>query len=102
MRKISKSQTQKNAKLAEIKKGMDKRCYFCGRPGTDLMHILPRSMFPQYYTEKWNLEMACREHHIMFDDNRNFRSRQKYLYLTAIFNADIKDKGLIDKYFGKI
>jgi len=61
MRKISKSQTQKNAKLAEIKKGMDKRCFFCGMHGYDLCHILSRSLFPQYYyitrlSKKYNLK----------------------------------------------
>lgn len=102
MKKVSKKQAKKNRELAKIKNELNGRCYFCNRQGADLMHVLPKSLFPQYYTEKWNFILGCREHHLMFDDDRNFRSRQKYLYLTAIFNADIKDKGLIDKYFGKI
>lgn len=49
IRKVSKSQERKNAKLAEIKKRMDKRCFFCGMRGYDLCHVLPKSIFGQYY-----------------------------------------------------
>ena len=101
MRKVSKSQARKNAELAKIKKEMDKVCYFCGYYGNDLCHILPRSLFPQYYTERWNLIIACRFDHKMFDDNMSVRRRFDCLYEQVIQNVRPEDAGLVNKYFGK-
>ena len=63
MKQVSKKQAKKNTELARIKKDLSKRCYFCGMSGNDLMHILPKSIFPEYYCEEWNLIIGCRFHH---------------------------------------
>lgn len=101
MKKVSKSQARKNAELAKIKKEMDKVCYFCGGYGNDLAHVLPRSLFPQYYTEKWNLIIACRTHHNLFDNDIEFRKKFNYLYLQVVKKVNPEDKGMVDKYFGR-
>jgi hypothetical protein len=101
IRKVSKKQAKKNAELSKIKRDMDKECYFCGGYGNDLAHVLPRSLFPQYYTEKWNLIMACRTHHNLFDNDVEFRKKFNYLYLQVIKKVNQEDKGVVDKYFGK-
>jgi len=101
IRKVSKKQVIKNAKLAKIKKEMDKVCYFCGGYGNDLAHILPKSIFGQYYTEKWNLIIACRLHHNIFDSDIEFRKKFNSLYNKIIKEVNSDDIGLVNKYFGR-
>lgn len=101
IRKVSKKQAKKNAELIKIKREMDRECYFCGGYGGDLAHVLPRSLFPQYYTEKWNLIIACRTHHNLFDNDIEFRKKFNYLYLQVVKKVNPEDKGMVDKYFGK-
>lgn len=101
IRKVSKSQARKNAKLAGIKKKMDKRCFFCGMHGYDLCHILSRSLFPQYYTEEWNLIIACRIHHEMYDNNIKFRKMFNSLYNQVVQKVQPEDIGRVKKYFGR-
>ena len=101
IRKVSKSQARKNAKLAEIKKRMDKRCFFCGMRGYDLCHVLPKSVFGQYYREEWNLIVACRIHHEMFDNHVGFRKMFNSLYERVIQKVKPEDEGRVKKYFGR-
>ncbi len=102
MRKVSKKQARKNNILSRIKRGLPKRCYFCGRKGNDLAHVLPRSIFGEYYVEEWNLRIACRECHDDYDQHRDYRSKQEELFKIAYKNVKDKDKGRVLKYFGKI
>lgn len=101
IRKVSKSQARKNAELAKIKKKMKKVCFFCGGRGYDLCHVLPRSLMPQYYTEEWNLIIACRTHHEMFDNNIKFRKMFNSLYNQVVQKVQPEDIGRVKKYFGR-
>jgi len=80
MNNISKKQAKKNSELAQIKKEITREfgdlCMICRRArATDLMHILPKSIWPEHYTEKWNLIIGCRSCHDMFDSSAAFRRR---------------------------
>lgn len=99
MRQVSKRQAKKNRILAEIKRLLPKRCYFCGMRGNDLMHLLPKSIFPEYYCEEWNLIIGCREHHDVYDGDREYRSKQVELFSRVIDNVGDDDKGRVKKYF---
>ena len=82
MKIISKKQQQKNNILAKIKSNLEKKCFLCGKPANDLAHILPKSLFPAYYTNKRNLIILCRECH-KFDNNIEFRQQKIELYNIA-------------------
>lgn len=71
----SKKQHAIERKLAKIKEGLiGSICPICRqRYGTDLMHLLPRSTFPEYITEEWNLVLGCRPCHVKFDEDKEFR-----------------------------
>jgi len=80
MRNISKKQSAKNAQIAKIKKELlEKHGYMCmicrKEKGTDLMHILPKSLFPEHYTANWNLIIGCRSCHEIFDSSASFRRK---------------------------
>ena len=81
MRKVSTKQAAKNREVARIKATKPDICVFCGVfcGNADLAHLLPKSVFPQYYTEEQNLWKAHRFCHTKFDDNRAFRSEQKHI-----------------------
>lgn len=83
MRIISKKQQQKNNILAKIKSNLEKKCFVCGKPANDLAHILPKSLYPEYYIEKRNLIILCRQRHDKFDNNIEFRQQQTELYDIA-------------------
>ena len=80
----SKKQEQKDRLILKSKKKLieeSPRCRICGiREGTDLMHILPKSTYPEYCTLEENHTLGCRACHIFFDDNLDFRRKQKRLY----------------------
>lgn len=76
MRKVSKRQARINAELTRIKSSLTKRCAICERYGNDLSHILPRSLYPEYQTNPRNLQILCRECHVRFDNDREFRRKQ--------------------------
>lgn len=73
MKKVSKSQSGRNREMDKIKRNLSPYCCLCGRPAVDPAHLLPRSTFPEYYTEEWNVVPMCREHHNLYDDNIEFR-----------------------------
>lgn len=102
LKKVSKKQARKNAKLSKIKSGLDKKCFFCPFTGNDLMHILPKSIFPEYYCEEWNLIIGCREHHNDFDGDRSFRKKQASLFKSVVEKVNIEDKGRVMNYFGML
>lgn len=76
MKQVSGSQQTKNQLLYKIKSKLVPRCHFCGNFGNDLMHILPKSIYPEYYVEDWNLIIGCTKCHKRFDDDINFRAQQ--------------------------
>ena len=102
LNKVSQKQAKKNLELQKIKNKMEKRCYFCGGYGNQLMHILNRSTFPQYYTSGWNLVMGCYECHELFDHNVEFRKKCNSLCRQVIQNVNPEDIGRVNNYFGKI
>lgn len=49
MKQISAKQQQRNKELQKIKNNLEK---ICGCQGNDLAHILPKSLYPEYYTNE--------------------------------------------------
>lgn len=80
IRKVSKKQGRKNRELAEYKKTLSPICCICGAWGWQLMHLLPKSVYPQHYTEKKNLDIGCHECHELYDNDLDFRREQQHLY----------------------
>jgi len=89
MRTISLKQQQKNKELQKIKASLPKLCKICGYQANDLAHILPKSLYPEYYTNELNLIILCRNCHNLFDNNIGFRKKQIELYNIA-YQIDIK------------
>lgn len=80
MKQVSTKQAAKNRELARIKKELIElngdRCMICRMNNcTDLMHLLPRSLFPEYQTSEWNLIVGCRSCHDIFDSSAAFRRK---------------------------
>lgn len=96
MKRVSSRQAALNRAVAKIKSQKGDRCVICGRGYTDAAHLLPRSMYPEYYTEEWNIVPMCREHHTRYDNNRSFRQSCKALY--EIVKAH--DECAAYRYFG--
>ena len=98
--KISNSQKKKNSAVAKIKRDLLEEsgnvCRLCGGYGNDLMHILPKSIYPEYYSEPRNLIIGCRSCHVSFDDNLLFRQAQESLISQCREYALESD---IHKYF---
>lgn len=95
MKQVSTKQASKNRELAKIKSGLPKRCFYCGGYGNELMHILPKSIFPEYYTKPENLTIGCNMHHDLFDNNISFRQKQ-----TKLFNQIVAfDRRAAIRYF---
>lgn len=92
MNKISKKQSRRNAEIARIKKSLPDKCVipYCYCKGVDLCHILPKGQYPEYYTKPENLVRMCRKHHILFDNDIDFRQRQKHLFLQ-VSEFDLKN-----------
>lgn len=84
IRKVSKKQEALNNEMNKIKRELPDRCCICGRPAVDPAHLLPRSMYPEYYTAKWNVVPMCREHHRLYDNDIEFRKQQKKLYKIVL------------------
>ena len=96
MKKVSKKQSRINAELNKIKSSLPKRCVICGREGNDLSHILPRSLYPEYQTDPRNLQILCRECHVRFDNERDFRKKQTRI----VEQAKQIDECAANRYFG--
>ncbi len=81
MRKKSKKQILKDRTIGEIKKNLPPICEICGKyTQGDLCHILPKSIWPEHYTNPLNLIIMCRYCHNQFDNSVAFRKLQKKLY----------------------
>lgn len=86
--KVSKKQAQKNRDISKIKESLNPICIVCRRrPGIDPAHLLPRSTYPEYYTEEWNIVGMCRCCHTKYDDDKEFRQKQVQLYEIVKANA---------------
>lgn len=72
MRKVSNKQAKLNREMNKIKRDLSPYCRLCGRPAVDPAHLLPRSLYPEYYTKEWNVVPMCRDHHNLYDGNRDF------------------------------
>jgi len=83
MKNKSKKQILKDREVAKIKSKLSPFCFLCGRKGIDACHILPKSIFPEYYTIPENLIGLCRSCHCKFDDDLSFRQKQIKLYEIA-------------------
>jgi len=81
MKQVSKKRAALNRKLAKIRSELPTQCEICGRPASAGMHLLPRSLYPEYYTERWNIAAGCEECHTKFDNDLSFRQKQ-----TGLFN----------------
>ncbi len=80
MKYRSKKQSAKIRELSKIKATMENKCVICGCVGSDLAHLLPKSLYPEHYTNELNLVIMCRNCHILYDNDLNFRRKQVSLY----------------------
>ena len=98
MLKQSKKQSQKNTLVKKARDSKEHICIICRNycEQGDPVHLLPRSTFPQYYTEPLNVWRGHRECHRRYDDNKSFRGS-----LTHIIDIVSKfaNKEEINRYF---
>jgi 5-methylcytosine-specific restriction endonuclease McrA len=80
MKQVSDKQTHINRELHKQKKELSKICVICHGFGNELMHILPRSLFPEYILKPQNLTIGCHECHYKFDNDLSFRQKQTKLF----------------------
>lgn len=98
MKRVSKSQAEKNRRIAEVKKSLPKVCIICGQPcAGDAAHLLPKSIFPQYYTEPKNIVRMCRSCHNLYDNNKDFRAGMLNIIIKVKEFAKSEE---IFRYFG--
>ena len=95
MRKVSLKQAKLNRELYRLKSLKEKICVICGNEAHDHAHLLPKSLYPEYYTEPRNLVIMCRTHHNKFDNDIEFRQKQIELFDQAYGI----DKKAARKYF---
>lgn len=68
---------EKAKRVAEIKKSLPEFCAICGIPCKgDAAHLLPKSTYPQYYTEPKNIVRLCRDCHNRYDNDKAFRAER--------------------------
>lgn len=67
--KVSARKRKILANQAKIKATLPQHCFFCGRPATDPMHIIPQSYSIALQDDPRNIIAGCRLDHILFDDN---------------------------------
>ena len=96
MKRVSSKQAKLNREMDKIKRNLSPHCCLCGRPAVDPAHLLPRSLYPEYYIEEWNVVPMCRNHHDLYDGNREFRRR-----CTEVVNiVRLHDEQAANRYFG--
>lgn len=96
MKRVSNKQAKLNREMDKIKRNLSPYCCLCGRTDVDPVHLLPRSLYPEYYTEEWNVVPMCRYHHNLYDGNRNFRRS-----CTELVNIVCQhDELAANRYFG--
>lgn len=79
MKQISTKQAQRNRGIAKIKENLPSYCVICGKPAVDAAHLVPKSMYPEHYTNPLNIVGLCRECHNRYDNDLSFRRKQKRL-----------------------
>lgn len=79
MKQISTKQAQRNREIAKIKENLPSYCVICGKPAVDAAHLVPKSMYPEHYTNPLNIVGLCRECHNRYDNDLSFRRKQKRL-----------------------
>lgn len=79
MKQVSSKQAQRNREVAKIKQSLSPFCAICGKPAVDAAHLIPKSMYPEHYTNPQNIVGLCRKCHNRYDNNLAFRQRQKRL-----------------------
>ena len=97
MKKVSSKQAKKNRELKKLKEALNCECFICKKYGSDFAHILPKSIFPEHYTDPRNLVILCRSCHNKYDNNLTFRQQQTELFKKA---SEIDKLGAI-RYFKK-
>lgn len=88
IKSTSNKQSFKDREVARIKKSLPLFCCICKRQvksisELDAMHLLPKSTFPEYYTEEWNIKGGCKgvgNCHDLYDNDLKFRQQQIHLY----------------------
>jgi 5-methylcytosine-specific restriction endonuclease McrA len=80
MRKTSSKQAAKNRINSKFKSTLEPICFICGCFGCDLAHLLPKSLYPEHYTNENNLVIMCRNCHNKHDNDLNFRQKQVKIY----------------------
>ena len=90
-------QKAKNLEISKIKKSLPDYCVICGRAPVDAAHLLPKSIWPEWYTEPLNLTSLCRECHTDHDDRMSFRTQQTKLYEQVL---KFDEKGA-KRYYGR-
>ena len=55
MKQISTKQAQRNREIAKIKENLPSYCVICGKPAVDAAHLVPKSMYPEHYTNPLNI-----------------------------------------------
>lgn len=95
--KVSKKQSSKNRAIARIKTNLNPvcACKNCNNASVDPAHLLPRSTFPEYYVEEWNLVGMCRFCHNKYDNDLEFRKKQTHL----IEIVKVHDELAANRYF---
>jgi len=80
MKQKSDKQKRKDAELSKIKGSLKRVCAICGKHGyVEGAHLLPRSLFPEYYTKPENIVPLCHECHQLYDNDISFRKKQAKL-----------------------
>ena len=79
MKQISTKQAHRNREIARIKENLPSYCAICGKLAVDAAHVVPKSMYPEYYTNPLNIVGLCRECHNKYDNDLAFRRKQKRL-----------------------
>lgn len=83
IKRESNKQRAINVELRKIKRELPDVCCICGRrcEGGDLMHLLPKSIYSEYKTERWNLAIGHRYPcHDRYDNDLSFRQQQKHIF----------------------
>lgn len=76
MKKVSGKQAQRNRAVAKIKSELPPYCVICGRRASDAAHLVPKSVWPEHYTNPLNIVCLCRECHNKYDGDLSFRKLQ--------------------------
>ena len=81
MKNKSIKQQVRDNKVAKIKSMLPKVCEICGvYCEGDAAHLLPKSVYPEHYTNPKNIVRLCRDCHNKYDNDLKFRQQQDKLF----------------------